>query len=698
MYRRLYFPPEREIVQHQTQHKRRVQTAKSRINNTSPPARAHIQIDAKGDELAQLRATHIDRENNVLLRKLQKIGDCGSGTEAAGGPPLAEPSKPVATQLGRKPFRRKQLEKITVQNRAVHERLQSVRPFYKQPDAAQRSADQANMRRQCEFQLPAATHRLSTHRKTGAANSRRPLTSRRRKDCSEQCSTNLWVSLAGTRQRQPPTRVSCQPPSKAIYAGVTAELAPFVLSRLKPPHLQLLLQMKRPPEVIRRVLGAVLLLCAPPDESWSEADCSWAAVQSWATQLGGAIRFVANLKRFGQDRPAAAAAVRCAEYLKAYGLRPASVASCSQALAALCGWVWKVCAAAAPEVCRLWQQMSRADTLQACEANEANEANYSGEGQVTDDTAGKWGGSGDALREFCTGHAEPDGGEAAQVTEDAAADVAAAKAAAKAVEDSAAAKAVEDSAATKAVEDSAAAKAVEDSAAAARAAAEAAAAKAAEDSAAAAKAVEEAVEDAVAAAKAAEDAVAATTVQLERKLTASQEDWKNCSQEEASEARHQMLAARAALRSHSPRSSDVLNTLARSKSGSWHRTPLARKASEEFDPLWVAYTESTRGIVVESDVPVVAATDEMDGEDVRDDAVEFDAISLQKVAAIDIQQLQMELSSAMDQWKSSSEQTAVQARKRVLAARAALKSACSLKAVDCTDADYEQQSISASDE
>ena len=668
MYRRLYFPPEREIVQHQTQHKRRVQTAKSRINNTSPPARAHIQIDAKGDELAQLRATHIDRENNVLLRKLQKIGDCGSGTEAAGGPPLAEPSKPVATQLGRKPFRRKQLERITVQNRAVHERLQSVRPFYKQPDAAQRSADQANMRRQCEFQLPAATPRLSTHRKTAAANSRRPLTSRRRKGCSEQCSTNLWVSLAGTQQRQPPSRVSCQPPSKAIYAGVTAELAPFVLSRLKPPHLQLLLQMKRPPEVIRRVLGAVLLLCAPPDESWSEADCSWATVQSWATQLGGAIRFVANLKRFGQDRPAAAAAVRCAEYLKAYGLRPATVASCSQALAALCGWVWKVCAEAAPEVRRLWQQMSRADTLRAYEANEGN---YSGEGQVSDDTAGKWGGSGDALREFCTGHAEPDGGEAAQVTEDAAADVAAAKAAAKAVEDSAAA---------------------------ARAAAEAAAAKAAEDSAAAAKAVEEAVEDAVAAAKAAEDAVAATTVQLERKLTASQEDWKNCSQEEASEARHQMLAARAALRSHSPRSSDVLNTLARSKSGSWHRTPLARKASEEFDPLWVAYTESTRGIVVESDVPVVAATDEMDGEDVRDDAVEFDAISLQKVAAIDIQQLQMELSSAMDQWKSSSEQTAVQARKRVLAARAALKSACSLKAVDCTDADYEQQSISASDE
>ena len=83
---------------------------------------------------------------------------------------------------------------------------------------------------------------------------------------------------------------------------------------------------------------------------------------------------------------------------------------------------------------------------------------------------------------------------------------------------------------------------------------------------------------------AAEDATAATTEQLKRKLIASEEAWKSCTQEEASEARHQMLAARAALRSHNPKSSDVINALARSKSGSWRHTDLARKASQEFDP------------------------------------------------------------------------------------------------------------------
>merc|ERR1740117_1296569 len=110
---------------------------------------------------------------------------------------------------------------------------------------------------------------------------------------------------------------------------------------------------------------------------------------------------------------------------------------------------------AAPEVRRLWQQMSRADSLRAREANEA-----SGEAHVSDNTAG--GGSGDALRNFCTGHAEPSDGETAKVAEDTTADVAAAKAAAKAAEDSAAAKATEDTAA-------AAAKAAEDAAAASKA-------------------------------------------------------------------------------------------------------------------------------------------------------------------------------------------------------------------------------------
>merc|ERR1740117_2503760 len=121
---------------------------------------------------------------------------------------------------------------------------------------------------------------------------------------------------------------------------------------------------------------------------------------------------------------------------------------------------------AAPEVRRLWQQMSRADSLRAREANEA-----SGEAHVSDNTAG--GGSGDALRDFCTGHAEPSDGETAKVAEDTTADVAAAKAAAKAAEDSAAAaKAAEDAAAAQATEDAAAAaaKAAEDAAAASKAA------------------------------------------------------------------------------------------------------------------------------------------------------------------------------------------------------------------------------------
>ena len=90
---------------------------------------------------------------------------------------------------------------------------------------------------------------------------------------------------------------------------------------------------------------------------------------------------------------------------------------------------------------------SRCLELTHCEAREANEA--SGEAHVSDETAG--GGSGDALRDFCTGHAEPSDGETAKVAEDTTADVAAAKAAAKAAEDAAAAaKAAEDAAAASA--------------------------------------------------------------------------------------------------------------------------------------------------------------------------------------------------------------------------------------------------------
>jgi len=125
------------------------------------------------------------------------------------------------------------------------------------------------------------------------------------------------------------------------------------LSRLREEHLSTVLNMQRPPELVKRVFSALMILVSPFEPS--HFDVSWFAVQHWIAELGNVNVFLENLRVFQIEMVPQANVDRTIAFMHQSGLSRDRLEPLSESLADLCDWIYLTCA---PAVSQTTQQAS----------------------------------------------------------------------------------------------------------------------------------------------------------------------------------------------------------------------------------------------------------------------------------------------------------------------------------------------------
>jgi len=309
-----------DVQKQQEAHQRHLRNIKPQVDNKCPRPQPHLVTKAKKHELEEDRFAEIERENSVLLSKMSKIMREGPGTHSHGGAPPVE-EKPRPPQSLNRGFRRRELQRITQENQGILKRIQLKDPFYNHLDwAEEHRRSKRIMENLCEFK--------PQHKSSKFVRSLRGQTS----------------GASTARDAPKSTRRKRKGKSGSVTARSEAEEAQQV--RLE--DLKLLLGMRRPPELVKKVFSALMILVSPFEAS--EADICWEAVQHWLTQLKGVQQFTKNLNHFEASRLDPSAVIRTVDYLLTHDLHPESVAIFSGALCTLARWIWGKCEEALPGV------------------------------------------------------------------------------------------------------------------------------------------------------------------------------------------------------------------------------------------------------------------------------------------------------------------------------------------------------------
>merc|ERR1711988_1171733 len=113
------------------------------------------------------------------------------------------------------------------------------------------------------------------------------------------------------------------------------------LAEVKEEHLAMLLSHRRPPELVKRVFSALMILVSPFEPT--HVDISWVAVQEWVKEIGTVKNFLDNLSAFNVSMVPPANAARTAAFMRQSGLVRERLVPLSDALANLGDWLMGIC-------------------------------------------------------------------------------------------------------------------------------------------------------------------------------------------------------------------------------------------------------------------------------------------------------------------------------------------------------------------
>jgi len=113
------------------------------------------------------------------------------------------------------------------------------------------------------------------------------------------------------------------------------------LSRVKEEDLAMLISMRRPPELVKRVFSALMIMVSPFVPT--HVDISWVAVQEWVKEVGTIKAFMNNLSAFDASMVPAQNPERTAAFMRQSGLSREKLLPISESLANLSDWLIGLC-------------------------------------------------------------------------------------------------------------------------------------------------------------------------------------------------------------------------------------------------------------------------------------------------------------------------------------------------------------------
>lgn len=139
---------ERYVKQRQEAHRMKLANIKPSIDNKAPKTmrNSHMKANAKKQQLLEDRYAQIERDNRILLEKMSTIMRAKKG-----GIDMENPHVKYSRSLNRE-SRRRELQKITMENQRILNAIQSSEPFYSHVKWEQEARrNQEYVKRICEM-------------------------------------------------------------------------------------------------------------------------------------------------------------------------------------------------------------------------------------------------------------------------------------------------------------------------------------------------------------------------------------------------------------------------------------------------------------------------------------------------------------------------------------------------------------------
>jgi len=257
-----------------------------------------------------------------------------------------EPAYPAAQSLNRV-RRKRDLTRITQENQAILKRIQLKDPHYNHLEWAQsRKENVKYMRQHCVHPPPGSKKQESKFARQlrGQVGAKGSVTARQvRRPVPKESGAATDRDWRGEA-----SHITSTNPEARVYQA---------LELIRADDMRLLLGMKRPPEIVKKVFASLMIVVSPFDTT--ESDISWEAVHEWVRQLQGVDSFLDNLRHFSASVVPPPIVQSTLDYMANAELFPATVKKVSGALATLCAWIWSVCETSQPQLTQTYRQQHR---------------------------------------------------------------------------------------------------------------------------------------------------------------------------------------------------------------------------------------------------------------------------------------------------------------------------------------------------
>merc|ERR1712070_1216741 len=287
-------------------HRERLTSMKAETDSSAPKLPVDPRNDKRKVGVALQRVQKINNDNARLLVRLSKVfANGGNLTPADLGkdPKLEHQRKALRNNASKMIKKRAELNRITFDNKFLLNRILDVPSVINYKDEHYLHTNKRHKQLREE-----TTYYRQKHSPFPVGNEQRPRSSRSR--ASSACSSGRsshrkalsTLRSPGLSRPQSTSPGGGYSESNLLDGGVSpvsmANLAPAAeyLAEVHEDHLAMLLNMRRPPELVKRVFSALMIMVSPFEPT--HVDISWVAVQEWLKEVGTITNFMANLNAF----------------------------------------------------------------------------------------------------------------------------------------------------------------------------------------------------------------------------------------------------------------------------------------------------------------------------------------------------------------------------------------------------------------
>jgi len=319
-------------------HHKRVVNMKAETDSSAPKLPVDPRNDQRKVGSALQRVQRINNDNARLLVRLSKVFAHGGNlkpSDLGKDPKMEHQRKALRNNSSKVIQKRAELNRITFDNKLLLNRILDV------PSVINYKDDHFVISNRRHKQLREETTYYRQKHSPFPVAAFGEVKKPRASSVAGRSRSEVHSAVSGRPDSAPANMPTQLPPHLQPQVVSSVSTPSAYLARLRPEHLETVLKLKRPPELVKRVFSALMILVSPFDVS--HFDVSWFAVQQWVKELGSVDTFLQNLRVFELSMVPEGNVERTVSFMEQSGLDSSKLKDVSDSLGDLCDWLWAVC-------------------------------------------------------------------------------------------------------------------------------------------------------------------------------------------------------------------------------------------------------------------------------------------------------------------------------------------------------------------